>query len=78
MNYYAEYGTVETCQKVWVSAPKHDIQFPPQVKYECDRCNKEHNFRLRRTFTAGTPKQIAGFESYCSQNNLEFGVAIGI
>lgn len=77
-NYYAEYGTVETCQKTWVSSPQNNIMFPPQVNYLCDKCKKSHNFRLRRTYTSSTPKQNKAFEEYCSRNNLESGVNINI
>lgn len=77
-NYYAEYGTVETCQKTWVSSAQNSIMFPPQVAYTCDKCKKNHNFRLRRTYTASTPSQNKAFAEYCFKNNLEFGVSINI
>lgn len=74
--YHGEYRTVEGCQKIWVSADKENLQFPPQVSYNCDWCNTTHNFRLQRTYTIATPGQARQFDEYCRRNNIEQDVDI--
>lgn len=78
--YYGEYrsSTVSQtgCIKQFVTSPNTHLLFPPQVSYECSLCNKTHGFRLVRTWSVSTEKQIKSFEKYCVDHKMDLDVPI--
>lgn len=78
--YYGLYRSSTTsttgCVKEFITHPKDNMLFPPQVQYKCDLCNVEHGFRFIMGHITATPKQIKSFIEYCVAKGIEQEVEI--
>ena len=59
-----------------LSVQKTDLAFPPQISYKCPQCKTEHGFKAGNKNLIGSPKILAAFENWCSQNNVVQNVTI--
>lgn len=64
------------CVKQFVTTPKEDLSFSPQVTYHCNLCGFDHGFRYSRAVVVSTPSAQRQFDQLCINNSWERDVEI--
>jgi hypothetical protein len=77
VGFYTSSTTAQTgCVARFATTERDDLLFPPQAERSCELCQLNHNFRLDRVVSIGTPRQRNNVRASCAEQGYVLDVEL--